>query len=139
MDLGHRIKTRRVELGLSQQALADKIDTTKGTVSNLELGRAKASVYLGRIAQELNVSVAWLEGSTDDPNYGVVPVQNERAIASCTAYLDVAMHALLGAKKSLAMLNAQGAETLGSQVLQIKAVAQKIEDMRRSGLINETQ
>lgn len=130
-DLGQRIKTKRFALNLSQQQLAERIGTSKGVISNLERGRAKASVYLGRIAQELQVSIAWLEGQDGDQTHQLLPVENQRIMASCNAYLDVAMHALLNASRQMATLNSEGAANLEAQTYQIKSISLDIEAMRR--------
>lgn len=129
--LGQRIKTKRLSLNLSQQQLAERIGTSKGAISNLERGRAKASVYLGRIAQELQVSITWLEGRDGDQTHQILPVENQRIMASCNAYLDVAMHALLNASRQMATLNSEGAAHLAAQAYQIKGISLDIESMRR--------
>lgn len=60
-EIGGRIKARRSELGLTQEALAERAGTSKSFVSELEGGRSVASglVYL-KIASALDVNVDWL-------------------------------------------------------------------------------
>lgn len=60
-EIGARIKSRRVELGLTQEALAERSGTSKSFVSELEGGRSIASgfVYL-KIAGALDVNVHYL-------------------------------------------------------------------------------
>jgi transcriptional regulator with XRE-family HTH domain len=60
-EIGGRIKARRAELGLTQEALADRAGTSKSFISELEGGHSVASglVYL-KIANALDVNVDWL-------------------------------------------------------------------------------
>lgn len=60
-EIGGRIKTRRTDLGLTQEALAERAGASKSFVSELEAGRSVASglVYL-KIAGALDVNVDWL-------------------------------------------------------------------------------
>lgn len=60
-EIGGRIKTRRNELGLTQEVLAERAGTSKSFISELEGGRSVASglVYL-KIASALDVNVDWL-------------------------------------------------------------------------------
>lgn len=60
-EIGGRIKARRSELGLTQEALAERAGASKSFVSELEGGRSVASglVYL-KIASALDVNVDWV-------------------------------------------------------------------------------
>ncbi|WP_144505942.1 helix-turn-helix domain-containing protein [Bacillus mycoides] len=60
---GKRLKVVREMRGLSQQALADKINKKKPTISNYETGYSKPSIYvLSDIADALCVSTDDLLG-----------------------------------------------------------------------------
>ncbi len=61
--IGHRIKARRVELALRQQALADRMGLQQNHMSELEKGScAIRAEQLVRLAKVLVVSVAQLVG-----------------------------------------------------------------------------
>jgi transcriptional regulator with XRE-family HTH domain len=62
-QIGHRIKVRRVELGLRQQDLADRLGLQQNHISEWEKGsRAIRAEQLVRLAKVLGVSVAQLVG-----------------------------------------------------------------------------
>lgn len=55
--LGQRIKEKRLEKGLSQEDLADRIDLSRSYISHVELGSKNASLEtVVRIANELGCS-----------------------------------------------------------------------------------
>lgn len=55
---GERLKARRTELGLSQQALAAATEVSRQTVISMEQGNYVPSVHLAlRVAATLDVSV----------------------------------------------------------------------------------
>ena len=53
-DFAKNIKRRRLELGLSQEQLAEKLAVTRQTVSNWERSASFPDPMLGRIAAALN-------------------------------------------------------------------------------------
>lgn len=66
--IGTRVKTRRKELKLTQDYLADKLDVNKSTIQRYESGtidNTKKLVVEG-LAKALHVSEEWLTGKTDD-------------------------------------------------------------------------
>ena len=75
---GKRLKKLRKELGLSGDAIAQALDTTRVTVSRWESGVSepndKKKVALAKI---LNTSVAYLMGETDNPS-PIVHVEREQ-------------------------------------------------------------
>lgn len=65
--IGDRIRTRRLELGLTQSVIAGD-DLSTAYISRLEANRRQASMKaLRRIAPRLAVSVHWLETGAEDP------------------------------------------------------------------------
>lgn len=57
--VGARLKSRRLELGLSQREMASKSGVTQGTVSQIENGRIAATVVmLSRFADALGLSLS---------------------------------------------------------------------------------
>ena len=64
--IGKRIKEIREEKGLSQDKLADMLDTSQGTVSSWETGRCLPYTYsLIVLAEVLNVSLDYITGLKD--------------------------------------------------------------------------
>jgi transcriptional regulator with XRE-family HTH domain len=65
--IGDRIRTRRLELGLSLRDIA-QAGLSPGYVSRVERGERQASgKALRALASSLSVSVHWLETGRDDP------------------------------------------------------------------------
>ncbi len=68
MTLGKRVQQRRRQVGLTQQALADRVGVLRGTIADLE--RNKRSVVgsdtLKRLAQVLGCTTDYLVGMYDD-------------------------------------------------------------------------
>ena len=63
-----RMKALRIEKGLSQQAIADRIGTTQQAYANYErLARQADYETLKKISNVLNCSIDYLLGNTDDP------------------------------------------------------------------------
>jgi transcriptional regulator with XRE-family HTH domain len=66
---GERLRARRQQLNLRQQALAHHMGAAQGWISELEHGKQSRieaeTVY--RFAQALNCSTDYLMGLTDDP------------------------------------------------------------------------
>lgn len=73
VELGHRIKVRRVELSLKQKELGAMIGLAQVLVSELERGDRKISLYeVPRLAKALQVPIMWFyEGLTDTDDIGI--------------------------------------------------------------------
>jgi len=68
--LGNRVRARREELGLSQEALADLCSFDRTYVSMIERGKRNISLLnLVRIAKGLSTSVAQLTEGIEDGAY----------------------------------------------------------------------
>ena len=72
MNAGSRIEKRRLELGLSQGELANRIrknggEITQTGIDKLEKRDSKRPRYLAEIAKVLNVSQEWLLDGKDRP------------------------------------------------------------------------
>ena len=66
--LGKRLAEARRRAGITQVDLAVAMDRDRTLISHMEAGRAgKLAEGLGIVARELNVSVDWLLGLTEDP------------------------------------------------------------------------
>ena len=66
--IGSRAKQRRLELGLNQQYVAEKMDVNKSTIQRYETGSIDNTkkLVLEGLADTLHVSVEWLKGETED-------------------------------------------------------------------------
>jgi transcriptional regulator with XRE-family HTH domain len=81
--IGERLRTLRLQLGLSQKDLVqaarayvpgDKI-LVRESISRIENGRTQADTWtVAALAKALNVSAEYLLGNTDDPNIADEPV-----------------------------------------------------------------
>ncbi len=61
IDLGKNIKKRRIEIGLTQQELADKLDISLNFMGKIEVAFSKPSLdTLIKIADKLNTTVSEL-------------------------------------------------------------------------------
>jgi transcriptional regulator with XRE-family HTH domain len=90
MFKSERLVEWRKKRNLTQEQLAQKVNTTKGTISNYENGHsAPPHETLVSIADVLNISTDYLLGRTDDPTppsekpkpYYVLREKDERDIA----------------------------------------------------------
>ena len=81
MTIGEKIKARRIELGWSQQQLADKMDyTSKSTITRIEKGiNDVAQKNIKKFADVLGVSIAYLMDWTDEDSKLAVNKDNELA------------------------------------------------------------
>ena len=68
MTVGDRIKERLKYLGMSQQALADKVGVRQPTINGLITGGSQGSKHLHKIAVALQTTVEYLECEIDDPD-----------------------------------------------------------------------
>jgi transcriptional regulator with XRE-family HTH domain len=65
--IGKRIKAKRVEIGMTQKGLADKVDISPSAINQFEKGEKKpSSEVLAHIANELGVSTDYLLGASDE-------------------------------------------------------------------------
>ena len=66
--IGSRIKQRRLELGLNQKYIAEKMDVNISTIQRYEAGTIDNTkkLVLESISAILHVSVEWLRGETDE-------------------------------------------------------------------------
>lgn len=101
--IGQRIKSRRIEMGLSADQLADRLGKNRATVYRYEsdeIENLPLSV-IGPLAQALNVSPAYLMGWKEDPEPVVKKAApaisgERRELIDLIPYLpDDVVHALL--------------------------------------------
>jgi len=83
-SIGSNVKQFRIEKGLSQEELAEKLFVTRQTVSNYEIGKSNPDIdMLQKIATALEVELTWLL-------YGK-PFQQERKADNRTALIMTAV------------------------------------------------
>ena len=71
-----RLKELRIEKGLTQNALAEKLNVTQQTYSDYETGKTNPNVEtLIMLADILECSIDYLVGRTDD--FGSISVKNQ--------------------------------------------------------------
>lgn len=77
MEIGDRIRQKRIEMGLSQDELAQKVGySSRSTVAKIEKGTRRPQVEdLKKIAEVLNVDMDWLYNGI------VIEVDKKRSIA----------------------------------------------------------
>lgn len=67
--IGTQLRKRRIQLGLTQQQLADKLGVTKGGLSAYEMDKVSPSVEkLIKLTNILGVSIEYLYGNEDIPS-----------------------------------------------------------------------
>src|SRR5574344_1414113 len=68
MLIGSRAKQRRLELGLKQPYVAEKMGVTASTIQRYEAGTIDNTkkLVLDGLSDALHVSVEWLKGETDE-------------------------------------------------------------------------
>lgn len=65
-SFGERLKELRIARNMSQEELGKKVDTTRQTISNYEIGKRKADYeMLEALADTFNVDIDYLLGTTD--------------------------------------------------------------------------
>ena len=63
MDLAEKVRCRRIEMGLSQDDLAQKMGySSRTSINKIENGRPCSQKIIARLAEALNVSVSYLMG-----------------------------------------------------------------------------
>lgn len=73
MEVGPRIQARLDAQRMSQAELARRVGIRQSTVNSLIRGQSRSSSYLHKIARELETSIEYLTGETDDPSEGYAP------------------------------------------------------------------
>ena len=71
LEIGKRIKTKREELGMTQEELGDKLSLNKSTIQRYETGQVKKIKLpvLQAMAEQLKVDPNWLALKSDNIEY----------------------------------------------------------------------
>jgi transcriptional regulator with XRE-family HTH domain len=64
-SLGERLRGRRRELGMTQEQLAERADTTQAVIQKIENGKSLRPRKIDQIAGALGVKAAWLMFGND--------------------------------------------------------------------------
>ncbi len=81
MIVMERLALRMRELGISQAELARRVGISQQAIGKLVNGSSRSSPNIGRIAQELGTTPAFLAGQVDDPEEGAMLLPTEDVIA----------------------------------------------------------
>ncbi|CAB1224126.1 LexA family protein [Serratia liquefaciens] len=68
MNLADRVRQKRLELGLTQAQLADKIGTSQQGIVSVETGRTVRPRYLPELAKALECDIDWLLTGANSSN-----------------------------------------------------------------------
>lgn len=83
MTVGDRIRNTRIQKGMSQKELAEKLDITPQSIVQWENGaRNPKPETLKKIAEALGVSYWRLAGDSDDPNNDIPAIQDPGFVAN---------------------------------------------------------
>lgn len=99
--IGDRIRIARLNLELSQSALAKRANVSQGTIGQLESGRNQSSAKIVELASALNVSPEWLLYGKNPPSV----FQKPENIETSESYITSEISAVALKKK---FLKAQG-------------------------------
>lgn len=80
MNLGGRLKKRRLETGLSQSEIAEKIGIQQGTIGLIERRDQKSTEHAPKIAEILGVRLEWLLTGEEPMTASIIPTQNIVAV-----------------------------------------------------------
>ncbi|RDE04673.1 XRE family transcriptional regulator [Sphingomonas aracearum] len=76
-----RLAARMRELGLSQAELARRVGISQQAIGKLVNGKSSSSPNIGRIAEVLQTTPAYLVGQVEDPEEGAMLMPTEEVIA----------------------------------------------------------
>lgn len=78
MNIGDRVKAKRLEMGLSQDELATRSKTTQQSIVNVEIGKTKSPRNLLDLAKALNVSPEYLKDGVEAGNVSYVGIKESK-------------------------------------------------------------
>ena len=78
MDLADKVRKRREELGWSQEELAHKMGySSRTSINKIEMGRPCSQKIIARLAEALDVSIAYLMGWDQEMIDSIAEIQKE--------------------------------------------------------------
>jgi len=81
MILMDRLARRMRDKGISQAELARRVGISQQAIGKLVNGSSRSSPNIGRIAEELGTTPAYLAGQVEDPDAGAMLLPTEEVIA----------------------------------------------------------
>jgi phage repressor protein C with HTH and peptisase S24 domain len=72
-----RLRARMDEARIDQEQLASLVGCSQGAISQILTERTRNSRFLPKISQVLSVSLAWLQGASDNPEEGSATVSQD--------------------------------------------------------------
>jgi SOS-response transcriptional repressor LexA len=78
MNIGERVKMKRLEMGMSQEELAAKSGTTQQSIVNVETGKTKSPRNILELAKALNVSPEYLKDGDVSNNVSYIGVKERK-------------------------------------------------------------
>lgn len=78
MNIGERVKAKRLQMGLSQEELAVRSKTTQQSIVNVETGKTKSPRNLLDLAKALNVSPEYLKDGGESGNVSYIGVKESK-------------------------------------------------------------
>ena len=100
--IGDRIRIARLNLELSQSALAKRANVSQGTIGQLESGRNQSSAKIVELASALNVSPEWLLYGKNPPSV----FQKPENIETSESYITSEISAVALKKEFLSEISA---------------------------------
>ena len=86
-DIGAKVKQARKECRLTQEALADKLDTTPQYISRIECGKTGVSLaFLYKLADILNCSIYALLPANQSPQRSFFSQELEYQLSNCSTW-----------------------------------------------------
>jgi transcriptional regulator with XRE-family HTH domain len=80
-EFGRRVRERRIELGMSQTALAEKSDQSQSNIGWIEQGKAKKPKQQAiDLVEPLRTSAEWLLYGTGQKETGLRPLSDEEML-----------------------------------------------------------
>lgn len=76
MNIAERVKSRRIELGMTQAELAIKANTSQQAIQQLEDGKTRRPRYLPELSSALRCSIKWLLTGVEE-GVDALPPENE--------------------------------------------------------------
>lgn len=84
--IGSRAKQRRLELGVNQPYIAEKMGVTASTIQRYEAGTIDNTkkLVLDGLSEALHVSVEWLKGETEEMTSDVTDKRDKGNVRAVT-------------------------------------------------------
>ena len=127
-----RMRALRGELGLTQSAMADRLEVSKGAYISWENGNAKPSVdIVKRIETELGIGPEWLFRDGDGSHAGLVDAERLERIFDTLLREVENYNAPMSAKALLRLSSSIASDPVSQERYAIERAIEHIKAMRR--------